>query len=101
MSGVARNKKVRLGRDAETSTRDACATQRLPSPPSKGIAAMGAAAADGAFAASGCFRFKQDGVNVRKVFELQPRNFLANEPFDCLQRRELLAVHKCKGVPDI
>src|SRR5206468_4386150 len=62
---------------------------------------MGAAAADGAFAASSCFRFKQDRVNVRKIFELQPRNFLADETFDCLQRRELLAIHEGKGVADI
>src|SRR5436190_5102027 len=62
---------------------------------------MSAAPADGALAASGCFRFKQDRVNVRKVFQLQPRDFLAGETFDCLQSRELLAVHKRKGVPDI
>src|SRR5207247_9643179 len=68
----------------------------LPSPSPERITAMRAAAADGAFAASSSFRFKQDGVNVGKVFELQARNFLADEPFDCLQRRKLLAVHQRK-----
>src|SRR5436305_13264643 len=62
---------------------------------------MGATATNGAFTASDDLRFKQHGVNVRKVLQLQPRNFLSNEMLNRLQRGQLLSVHQGEGVADI
>ena len=54
-----------------------------PSAP-KRIPAMGAAAADGTFPPGDDFRLKQDGVEIGKVLQLQPRNFLTDEMFNRL-----------------
>src|SRR5436309_8711300 len=62
---------------------------------------MGATAADGAFAAGDDLRLKQHRVNVWKVLQLQPRNFLADETLNCLQRGQLLAIHQGESVADI
>jgi len=62
---------------------------------------MGATAADSTFAASDNLRFKQHCVNVRKVLQLQPRNFLSNEMLNRLQRGQLLAVHQRESVADV
>src|SRR5437762_9182776 len=70
-------------------------------PSSKGIPAMGATAADGPFAADRRFRFKEGGVEVGKILQLQSWNFLTDEMFDCLQCRHFLAVHQGEGVADI
>src|SRR5882724_5186446 len=67
----------------------------------KRVPAMGATAANSAFAASDNLWFKQHCVNVRKVLQLQPRNFLSNEMLNRLQRGQLLAVHQGEGVADI
>ena len=73
----------------------------LAAPSSKRVSAMGATAADGAFATSDDLRFKQHCVNVRKVLQLQPRNFLSNEMLNRLQRGQLLAVHQGESVADV
>jgi hypothetical protein len=62
---------------------------------------MGAAAPDGAFSSSCRFRLKKGGVEIRKVFELQARDFSSDEVFDRLQCRNFFAVHKREGVADI
>ena len=62
---------------------------------------MGAAAADGAFAATGRFRLEKDGVEIGEIVELKPRNFSPDEMLDCLQRLNFLAIHQRKGVTDI
>src|SRR5205085_5682883 len=67
----------------------------------KGITAMPSAAADGAPASSRWFRFKQRRVQVRKVLQLQSRNFLADKMFDRLQRGQFLTAHECEGVAHI
>ena len=62
---------------------------------------MSSATADCATATSTWFLFKQGGVDIRKVFQLQSRNFLADETFDCLQCGKLLAAHEGEGVANI
>ena len=62
---------------------------------------MGATAADGAFAAGDDFRFKQHGVNIWKVLQLQPRNFLSNEMLNRLQGGQFFAVHQGESVTDV
>src|SRR5436309_14917847 len=61
---------------------------------------MGAAAADGAFAARG-FRFEERCVKIRKVFQFQARNFLADETLDRLESRKFFAGNEGEGVADI
>src|SRR5437763_10542093 len=82
---------------------DVLITCRMKSPASspKRVPAMGATAANGALTASDDLRFKQHGVNIRKVLQLQPRNFLSNEMLNRLQRGQFLAVHQCEGVADV
>src|SRR5205809_7448862 len=75
--------------------------QNLPPPAPKGISAMRATATNGTFPPGDDLRFKKHGVNVRKVLQLQPRNFLSNEMLNRLQRGQLLAVHQGEGVADI
>src|SRR5437588_11575880 len=62
---------------------------------------MGAAAADGAFAAGDYLRFKPNRVNISEVLQLEPRNFLPNEMLSRLQRGQLLTVHQGESVADI
>lgn len=62
---------------------------------------MCAAAADGAFAATGRFRLEKNGVEISEILELKPRNFSPDEMLDRLQRLNFLAVHERKSVTDI
>ena len=57
----------------------------LPPSSPKRVPAMRATAANTAFAASNYLRFKQYRVNVWKVLQFQPGNFLSNETLDRLQ----------------
>ena len=59
---------------------------------------MSASAADGAFAAARRLRFEQDGVEIGKILELQPRNLLSDGMFDRLQRGNFFAVHQGESV---
>ena len=52
-------------------------------------------------AAANRFRFKKRRVQVRKVLQLQARNFLADEMFDCLQRGKFLPAHERERVAHI
>jgi len=54
---------------------------------------MRATAANTAFAAGDDLRFKQYRVNVWKVFQFQPGNFLSNETLNRLQGGQFFAVH--------
>src|SRR4029453_70392 len=80
--------------------RDRARLHSTPSPP-KRVPAMGATAADGAFAADRRLRFKEDGVEVGKILEFQSRNLLADEVFNGLQCADLFSVHQGKCVTDI
>src|ERR1700719_1574693 len=60
----------------------------------KRVPAMRATAANTAFAAGDDLRFKQYRVNVWKVLQLQPANFLSNETLNRLQGGQFLAVHQ-------
>ncbi len=62
---------------------------------------MRTAAADCASAAGCRLGFEQNRVEVRKVFELQARNFSSDETFDRLQRRNFFAVHERERVADV
>ena len=62
---------------------------------------MRTAAAYGASPAGSGFRFKKDGVEIRKVFELQPRNFSSDETFDRLQGRNFFTIHERECVADV
>src|SRR2546421_4690314 len=64
------------------------------------VPAMGSPATDGAFAASH-FGFEEHCVKIWKIFQLQSRDFLADETLDRLQRGDFLAVHEREGVADI
>ena len=66
------------------------AAQCLTTTPAEGIAAMSAAAANGALAAGGGFRLEEDGVDVGKILQLQTRNFLPDETLDRLQATAVL-----------
>ena len=44
---------------------------------------------------------EEHGVKIRKIFQLQPRNFLSDKSFDRLQRGQFLAVHQGERVADI
>src|SRR5204863_5317230 len=70
-------------------------------PPPERISAMSSPTADCAPSAGRRFGFKQCSVQVRKVLELQSRDFLADKMFDRLQGRQLLAVHEREGVADL
>jgi len=61
---------------------------------------MGATASDGAFAARG-FRLKQRGIKVRKVFQFQAWNFLADETLNRLQRGKFFAGDERESVADV
>src|SRR2546421_3572111 len=72
------------------------------SPPSpKRVPAMRATAANSAFAASDDLRFKQYRVNVWKVLQFQPGNFLSNETLNRLQCGQFLAVHQGESIADV
>src|SRR2546423_2901700 len=73
----------------------------LTAAPPERITAMGPAATDGALATVARFGFEQRRVEIRKVFELQPRNLLPHETFDRLEGRQLFAVHQRERVADI
>ena len=62
---------------------------------------MRTATAYGASPAGSGFRFKEDGVEIRKVFELQPRNFSSDETFDRLQGRNFFTIHERECVADV
>src|SRR5205823_14297747 len=62
---------------------------------------MSATAADGAFASSCWFGFEERRVQIRKVFQFQSWNFLADEMFDCLQSGQFLAIQESESVADI
>src|ERR1700682_937746 len=63
---------------------------------------MSAAAANSALLrCAGWFRFEQDGVEIWKIVEFEPRNLSPNEMFNRLQGLNFLAVHQSEGVPDI
>jgi len=62
---------------------------------------MGSPTADCAPSARRRLGFKQCSVQVRKLLQLQSRNFLADKMFDRLQGRQFLAVHQREGVADI
>ena len=61
---------------------------------------MSATAADRSLAAR-LFRFKQRRVQVGKIFQFQPWNFLADEMFDRIQGRDLVAAHERERVADV
>src|SRR5437588_11349777 len=73
----------------------------LPPAPAERITAMCPATADGPLAALARFGFEKRGVEIWKAFQFQPRNFLAHETLDRVQRSQLLAVHQSKRVADI
>ena len=62
---------------------------------------MRATAANSAFAASDDLRFKQHRVKIRKVLQLQSRNFLSNEMLNRVQGGQLFAVHQGERVTDV
>src|ERR1051326_1680997 len=64
-------------------------------------ASMAASAADGAAAAECGFRFKERGIEIGKIVELQARDFLADEMFDRLERGKFFAVHERKCVAHV
>src|SRR5437764_6275538 len=61
---------------------------------------MSSATADCPTTAGAGFRLKERGVQVGKILQLESRDFLADETFDCLQRRQLRATHEREGVAD-
>ena len=62
---------------------------------------MRSATADAAASAGSGFRFEEHRVQIRKVLQLQPRNFLTDEMFYRLQGGQFLPIHQRKSVPDI
>src|SRR4029077_905126 len=73
----------------------------LPPPSPERVPAMRATAANTAFAASDDLRFKQYRVNVWKVFQFQPGNFLSNETLNRLQGGQFLAVHQGESIAHV
>src|SRR4029077_810864 len=61
---------------------------------------MGSTAADRSLAAR-LFRFKERRVQVGKMFQFQSWNFLADEMFDRIQGRDLVAAHERERVADV
>src|SRR5947207_13166151 len=62
---------------------------------------MRTATAYGASPAGSGFRFKEGGVEIRKVFELQPRNFSSDETFDRLEGRNFFTIHERECIADV
>src|SRR6476646_673069 len=62
---------------------------------------MRATAANTAFAAGDDLRLKQYCVNVWKVLQLQPGNFLSNETLNRLQGGQFLAVHQGESIAHV
>src|SRR5882757_9607001 len=73
----------------------------LPPSSPKRVPAMRATAANTAFAASNDLRFKQYRVNVWKVLQFQPGNFLSNETLNRLQGGQFFAVHQGESVAHV